>query len=40
MRTYDKTATGKGYDYITGCVLDYNYFNNYLKVIVIDVSKQ
>ena len=43
MRTYDnirKIATGQGDDYTTGCLLDYNYFNNHYKMIVIDSSKQ
>ena len=43
MRTYDnirKIATGQGDDYTTGCLLDYNYFNNYYKMIAIDLSKQ
>ena len=43
LRTYDnirKIVTGKGDDYTTGCLLDYNYFNNYYKMIVIDLSKQ
>ena len=34
LRTYDniqKTAIGQGDDNITGCLLNYNYFNNYLK---------
>ena len=35
-----KIATGQGDDYTTGCLLDYNYFNNYYKVIAIDVSKK
>ena len=41
--TYDnirKIATGQGDDYTTGCLLDYNYFNNYYKMIAIDLSKQ
>ena len=33
-------ATGQGDDYITDCLLDYNYFNVYYKVIAIDLSKQ
>ena len=42
--TYDniwKIATGLGddYDYTTGCLLDYNYFNNYYKITAIDLSK-
>ena len=41
--TYDniqKIPTGQGHDYKTGCLLDYNYFNNYWKMIAIDLSKQ
>ena len=41
MRTYDnirKIATGQGDDYTTGCLLDYNYFNTYDKMIAIDSS--
>ena len=33
-------ATGQGDDYTTGCLLDYNYFKNYYKVIAVDLSKQ
>ena len=42
-RTYDnirKIATSQGDDYTTGCLLDYNYFKNYYKMIAIDLSKQ
>ena len=28
------------YNYRTGCLLDYPYFKNYYKMIVIDLSKQ
>ena len=35
-----KIRTGRGDDYTTGCLLDYNYFNNYYKMIAIDLSKQ
>ena len=41
--TYDniqKIATGQGDDYTTGRLLDYTYFKNYYKMIVIDLSKQ
>ena len=41
--TYDnfqKIAIGQGDDYTAVCLLDYNYFNNYYKVITIDLSKQ
>ena len=27
-------------DYTTGCLLDYIYFKNYYKMIVVDLSKQ
>ena len=35
-----KTAIGLGDDYATGCLLDYNYFKKYYKMIAIDLSKQ
>ena len=35
-----KVATGQGVHWTTGCLLDYNYFNNYYKIIVIDLRKQ
>ena len=35
-----KIATGKGYDYTTGCLLDYSYINDTYKMIAIDLSKQ
>ena len=35
-----KTATGQRDEYTTGCLLDYNYFNDYYKMIAIDLSKQ
>ena len=40
--TYDnirKIATSQGDDYITGCLLDYPYSNNYYKMIATDLSK-
>ena len=43
VRRYDnvgKIAIGQGDDYTTGCLLDYNYFNKYYKMIAIDLSKQ
>ena len=30
-------ATGQGDDYTTGCLLDYTYFKNYYKMIVVDL---
>ena len=43
LRTYNnihKIETGQGDDYTTNSLLDYNYFNKYYKIIVIDLSKQ
>ena len=40
MKMYRKIATGKGDDDTTGCLLDYIYFKNYCKMIVVDLSKQ
>ena len=37
--TYE-TATGKGDDYTSGCLLDYIYFKNHQKMIIVDLSKQ
>ena len=34
-----KIATGQGDDYTTGCLLDYTYFKNCYKMIVVDLSK-
>ena len=41
--TYDnigKIVTGQGDDYTTGCLLDYNYFKNYYKMIAIYLTKK
>ena len=35
-----KIATGQEDDYTTGYLLDYIYFKNYYKMIVVDLSKQ
>ena len=35
-----KIATGQGDDNTTGYLLDYIYFKNYYKMIVVDLSKQ
>ena len=43
LRAYDnirKIAIGQGDDYTTGCLLDYNYINNYYNMIAIALSKQ
>ena len=31
---------GKGEDYNTGSLLDYNYFKNHYKLVAVDLSKQ
>ena len=43
FKTYEnirKIATGKGDDYTTGCLLDYHYFEEKCKMIVINLRKQ
>ena len=35
-----KNSTGKGDDYTTGCLLDYPYFKENYKMIVVDLSRQ
>ena len=43
LRTYEnirEIAIGQGHDYTAGCLLGYNYFNNYYKMIPIDLRKQ
>ena len=43
IKTYDnigKITTGQRDYYTTGCLLDYNYFNQPYKIIAIDLSKQ
>ena len=45
LRTYDNIrhiASGQGDDYTNGCLLDYNYFSTYYKLIVLalDLRKQ
>ena len=35
-----KIATGKGDDYTTGCLLDYQYFKDHYQLVVVDPSKQ
>ena len=39
-RELKKVMTGKGEDYTTGSLLDYNYFNKHYKLIAVDLSKQ
>ena len=43
MRTYDniqEMSTGQKDDYTPGCLLDYNYFKKYYKMIATDLVKQ
>ena len=43
IRKYDeirKIATGKGDDYTTGYLLDYQYFKDHYQLIAVDLSKQ
>ena len=43
LKTYEnirKTATGQADDYTNSCLIDYSYFNNYYKMIAIDLSIQ
>ena len=35
-----RVTIGQGDDYTTACSLDYTYFKDYYKMIVIDLSKQ
>ena len=35
-----KIAAGKGDNYATGCLLDYNYFKKNYQLIAVDLSKQ
>ena len=37
MKLYRKIATSKGDDYTNGCLLDYIYFKNHCKMIVVDL---
>ena len=43
IKKYDeirKTATGKGDNCTTGCLLDYQYFKDHYQLIAVDLSKQ
>ena len=43
IKQYDKIrkiSTGQGDDYITGCLLDFAYFEKNYKLIAADLSKQ
>ena len=40
LRELKKVMIGKGEDYTTGSLLDYNYFNKHYKLVAVDLSKQ
>ena len=43
IKKYDeirKIATGKGDNYTTGCLLDYQYFKDHYQLIAVDLSKK
>ena len=35
-----KLTTGQGEDYITGCLLDYDYIKNHYRLIAVDLSRK
>ena len=39
-RELKKVIFGKGEDYTTGSLLDYNYFDKHYKLVAVDLSKQ
>ena len=39
-RELKKVMIGKGEDYTTGSLLDYDYFNTHYKFVAVDLSKQ
>ena len=39
-RELKKAMIGKGEDYTTGSLLDYNYFKKHYKLVAVDLSKQ
>ena len=39
-RELKKVMIGKGEDYTTKYLLDYNYFNKHYKLVAVDLSKQ
>ena len=39
-RELKKVMIGKGEDYTTGSLLDYNYFDKHYKLVAVDLSKQ
>ena len=39
-RKLKKVMNGKGEDYTTGSLLDYNYFIKHYRLVAVDLSKQ
>ena len=39
-RELEKVMIGKGEDYTTGSLLDFNYFDKHYKLVAVDLSKQ
>ena len=39
-RELKKVMIGKGEDYTTGSLLDFNYFDKHYKLVTVDLSKQ
>ena len=39
-RELKKVMIGKGEDYTTGSLLDFNYFDKHYKLVAVDLSKQ
>ena len=39
-RKFKKVMIGKGEDYTTGSLLDFNYFDKHYKLVAVDLSKQ
>ena len=35
-----KLTNGRGEDYTTGCLLNYEYIKNYYRVLAVDLSRQ
>ena len=40
MMKLEKLQQGKGDNYTTGCLLDYQYFKDHYQLIAVDLSKQ
>ena len=40
IENFKKVMIGKGEDYTTGSLLDFNYFDKHYKLVAVDLSKQ